>query len=103
MSINYFIYLLIGIFCSSGIWGLILHQINKRDGRTKLLLGLCHDRIFTLGMEYLRRGWVTREELTVINKYLAEPYFKLGGNGVVKQVMSEIIELPIKEPGYTGE
>jgi len=79
------------------MWALLGRFIDRRDDRTKLLLGLCHDRIFYLGMGYIRRGWVTPEELTNLQKYLSEPYFKLGGNGVVKRIMDEVFKLPIKD------
>ena len=79
------------------MWFMLDRCISRKDNHTKLLLGLCHDRIFYLGMGYIRRGWVTPEELTNLQKYLSEPYFKLGGNGVVKRIMDEVFKLPIKD------
>lgn len=75
---------------------LIRRKLEKKDNKTKLLLGLCHDRLFYLGMSYIKRGWITRDELENLTKYLATPYFNEGGNGVIKPVVERCLKLPVK-------
>ena len=84
------------VMASGGFWTLIQNRMQKNDMRTRLLLGVAHDRIIYLGLTYVNRGYVTKEELTNIKKYLAEPYFKLGGNSIVETVMERVNKLPIK-------
>jgi len=91
------------IFGSNGIWILLLRRIDKRDDRTKLLLGLCHDRIYHLSLRYIHRGWVTIDELTNLQKYLTEPYFRIGGNGVVKRIVDDVFKLDIRDVKSDGD
>ncbi len=41
--------------------------MDRKDERTKMPLGLAHDRIITLGMEYIQRGWLTDDEFKNLN------------------------------------
>lgn len=61
-----------------------------------MLLGLAHDRIMSLGMEYINRGYITHDEYENLRRYLFEPYEALGGNGSAGRVMQEVDKLPIK-------
>lgn len=47
----------------------------------QLLVGLAHDRIVYLGMKYIERGYITRDEYENLNDYLYVPYAAAGGNG----------------------
>ena len=52
-------------------------------------------------MEYLERGWVTKDEYEDIVKYLYHPYSTFGGNGLADKVMEEVKRLPmISRPPY---
>ena len=56
-----------------------------------MLIGLAHDRILSLGMQYLERGdWITRDEYENLHDYLYVPYEKMGGNGSAHRVMLEV-------------
>ena len=59
--------ILLAIICalvaSSGFWALMWKQIDKKDNKSKLLIGLGHDRIMALGIKYIERGYIT----TLIN------------------------------------
>ena len=56
---------LIGAFiASSGFWAYINSRNNKHDNKTKLLIGLGHDRIIFLGMKYIERADITYKENT---------------------------------------
>lgn len=88
------------VLASSGFWAYIQKRSEKKDGRTRLLIGLAHDRIIELGMRYIERGWVTQDEYENLNDYLYIPYEKEGGNGSAARVMIEVRKLPIHKSSY---
>lgn len=59
-------------------------------------MGLGHDRIMSLGMDCIRKGYVTRSEYENLHKYLYTPYKGLNGNGSARKVMEEVSKLPIR-------
>lgn len=88
---------LVAIIGSTGLWNFISTRREKYDAKTKLLVGLAHDRIVYLGMKYIERGHVTHDEYENLNDYLYEPYAAAGGNGSAKRVMEEVRKLPIHD------
>lgn len=80
---------------SSGFWAYIQKRSEKKDVKTQMLVGLAHDRILFLGMHYVERGFITRDEYENLYEYLYRPYEKMGGNGSAKRVMQEVNKLPI--------
>ena len=50
----------VAALASSGFWAFLQKHGEKKDVRTRMLLGLAHDRILSLGMLYVARGYVTR-------------------------------------------
>lgn len=86
---------LIALISSTGLWSYITNYRNKHDAKTKLLVGLAHDRIVYLGMKYIERGYITRDEYENLNDYLYVPYADAGGNGSAKRVMEEVKRLPL--------
>lgn len=90
----------VAVLASSGLWAFLQNKRDKHDGKTQLLIGLAHDRIIHLGMNYVERGYVTQEEYSNLRDYLYKPYEKLGGNGSAKRVMQEVDVLPIYRPIY---
>ena len=68
------------VLASSGFWLLIERYLDRKDVRTKLLIGIGDDRIITLGMTYIERGWITKDEFENLYDYLYIPYQKAGGN-----------------------
>lgn len=93
--------LIITILCtalaSSGFWAYIQHKSDKKDLTVQMLIGLGHDRIVELGIQYLNRGWITLEEYENLHDYLYVPYEKLGGNGSAKRIMEKVKKLPISK------
>ena len=83
------------IGASSGFWAYITRRSQLNDATTQLLLGLAHDRIIVLGMQYKERGWVTKDEYEAFLRYLAEPYKNFGGNGLAKKIMDDVSKLPL--------
>ena len=83
------------VIASSGFWAYIQKRSEKKDVKTQMLVGLAHDRILFLGMSYIERGSITRDEYENLYEYLYRPYEKMGGNGPAKRVMQEVNKLPI--------
>jgi hypothetical protein len=88
------------VFGSTGFWALITAiwqtQSKKRSAESKLLLGLAHDRICFLGSEFIKRGYVTRDEFENLHDYLFLPYQEMGGNGTAAKIMEDVKKLPIR-------
>lgn len=89
------------VLASSGLWTFLAKRAERKDVKTEMLIGLAHDRILYLGMQYIQRGWITHDEYENLYEYLYKPYEKLGGNGSAKRVMNEVDRLPIRVVNYT--
>lgn len=87
--------ILVTLLGSAGFWGFLEARRKKNDANTRLLVGIAHDRITYLGMKYVERGSITRDEYENLNDYLFEPYTAAGGNGSAKRVMEEVKKLPL--------
>lgn len=81
---------------SSGLWAIISKIFERKDAKTKMIVGLGHDRIVWLGMKYIERGWISHTEYENLEKWLYEPYLAIGGNGSAKRIMEEVRKLPIR-------
>lgn len=93
--------ILCSVIASSGFWAYIQKKNESNDVRSKMLVGLAHDRIIFLGMQYVERGWISQDEYENLYEYLYQPYEKMGGNGSAKRVMTEVNKLPIHKSTYT--
>lgn len=114
---------LVSALTSSGVMSLIIYLIQRRDKRkekeeannsaqSRMLLGLGHDKILYLTDKYVRRGAITLKEKRNL-KFLADPYFDLGGNGdckigydaceklrVVSEDEAEMLDVDLKRKEY---
>ena len=54
------------VFASGGFWAWWSHKADKKDLRTKLLLEICRDRILTLGMTFIYRGYLTQRNMSIL-------------------------------------
>ena len=86
---------LVTLLGSAGFWSWLDARRTKNSANTRLLVGIAHDRITYLGMKYVERGSITRDEYENLNDYLYEPYAAAGGNGSAKRVMEEVRKLPL--------
>lgn len=86
---------LCAVLASSGFWALVQKLTDKKDAKTQMLVGLAHDRILYLGMSYVQRGYITKDEYENLYDYLYKPYLKMGGNGSAKRVIGEVDKLPL--------
>lgn len=88
------------VIASSGLWAYLMKRSERKDIKSKMLVGLAHDRIIDLGMRYIERGWITQDEYENLYEYLYKPYEMMGGNGSAKRIMAEINSLPIHKSNY---
>ena len=86
---------LLALLSSTGLWSYISSRRERHDAKTKMLVGLAHDRIISLGVSYINRGYVTADEYENLYEYLYVPYAALGGNGSAKRIMEEVKKLPL--------
>jgi flagellar motor component MotA len=85
-----------GVITSSGLWAFVQRKTTNHTAHTRLLMGLAYDKIITVGMSYIQRGWVSKDEYEEYLKYLVEPYKDMGGNGVADRISSEVASLPFR-------
>lgn len=83
------------LIASTGFWTLVTKVFDKKSAKSKMILGLAHDRIIALEMEYIKRGSVSQVEYENLRKYLYEPYKAMGGNGTAERLMADVDKLPI--------
>lgn len=88
------------VIASSGFWTYMQAKRDKKDVKTQMLIGLAHDRIISLGMKYIERGWVTQDEYENLVTYLYKPYKEMSNDGSAKRVMDEVNRLPIHKSNY---
>ena len=89
------------VLASSGFWAYLQHKSESKDVRSQMLIGLAHDRITHLGLNYIERGWITKDEYENLHDYLYVPYHKMGGNGSAERIMKEVASLPLRNSPYT--
>ena len=83
------------VIASTGFWTFLIKRSEKKDAKTKLLIGIAHDRIMWQAEQIISRGYITPEEYENLNDYLYVPYSEAGGNGTAKKIMDEIRKLPM--------
>ena len=96
--------IIIAAFGSTGLWTLINQIVTAIINRKKetpekdMLLGLGYAFLVHACSMKMKAGWVDPNELHEIDKYLYEPYKKLGGNGSAEMLMTKIKSLPNTPP-----
>lgn len=92
--------LIVSIFCSvlasSGFWAFLQSRNNRDNAERQMLKGLAHDRIMELGLEYIDRGYLSKDEYENLHDYLYIPYKKLDGNGSAEHIMDIVKKLPVR-------
>lgn len=88
------------VIASSGFWAYMQKRYEKKDLKTKMLLGLAHDRIIFLCMSYINRGWLTYDEYENLERYLYSPYKEMGGNGSGDRLFAAVKGLPIRDRSF---
>lgn len=99
MDLNTIFQTFLTIFCSvlasSGFWAWLSKKNESKDAKTRLLIGLAHDRICYLGAQYIGKKQITKDEYENLHDYLYVPYLEIGGNGTATRVMKEVDKLEI--------
>ena len=99
-SMELFITILASVLASSGFWLFLQTMLQKRidakDAKTQMIIGLGHDRIIALGLQYIERGSITHDEYENLVDYLYKPYYMMGGNGSAERIVNEVKKLPVK-------
>lgn len=94
--------IILAIIGSGGFWSamqfIAQKHSEKRSATARLLLGLSHEEILEQCEFYEERGYIKPDEYAELERYLYEPYKKLGGNGAVEREMQKIKALPSEEP-----
>ena len=99
MHLEVIVTLVVAVFGSTGFWQLIMSRRNKKTDEAQLILGLAYSEIIRRAELYIKRGHISTDEYNELNKYLYEPYKRMGGDGTAEKLMEEVKRLPIKE-GY---
>lgn len=84
------------VLASSGLWAFLGSRLDRHTAEREMLLGIGHIELVFFGMQYIERGWITKDEYETMQD-LYKPYKKLGGNGSGTKIMNEIEKLPLKE------
>ena len=94
------ILIICSVLASSGLWAFIQSRLDRKDAKSRMILGLGHDRLMFLCSRYIERGWISNDEYEDLTKYLYKPYRDMGGNGTVERMMNEIRNLPIRSINF---
>lgn len=97
MSISQIILTIVtALLASSGLWAFLGNRLERNNSERELIVGIGHIELVFFGMQYIERGWITRNEYETLQD-LYKPYIKLGGNGSGIRIMHEIEKLPIRD------
>ena len=84
------------LLASSGLWAFLGKRLDRNNSERELIVGIGHIELVFFGIQFIERGWITRDEYETM-RGLYKPYVKLGGNGSGARIMQEIEKLPIRE------
>ena len=84
----------ISVMASSGFWAYVQSRRERKDAKTKMILGLGYDRIVGLCNKYIDRGYITQSEYEDLYKYLYKPYKDMGGDGSAERAFELVRSLP---------
>ena len=97
MTISQFVLTFVtALLASSGLWAFLGSRLERNNAEKELIIGIGHIELVFFGMQYIERGWITRDEYETMQD-LYKPYIKLGGNGSGTKIMKELEKLPIRD------
>lgn len=88
---------------SSGLWAYIQHKDQRRNATSQLLMGLAYNRLVSLGVQYIKRGYISTDEYEEYEKYYYAPYRALGGNGTAERIFNRVTSLPFSSHSKYAE
>lgn len=80
---------------SGGFWVYLTRKFQREDNIRQLIMGLAHDKIVYLGIKYIEKGFVTKDEYDDLFKYFWDPYKALGGDGTAERIVRLVELLPL--------
>lgn len=90
--------IVLAVFSSTGFWTLINNCLENRktekSAEKRALLGLLHDRVYSLGNYYISQGKITTSEYDNF-MYIYKPYEELKGNGTGQKIKEAVDDLPM--------
>lgn len=95
--------ILCSILGSGGFWKFLEVRSHKNSANSRLMMGIAYDKITTLGLHYIDRGWITKDELEEFQQYFVHPYLELGGNGIAERIWNEVKMLPFQTHAQYSE
>lgn len=99
--LEFVVTIFVSVLGSSGVWAIIQKRMDRKDQKTKLLLGLAQTSIVNQCRFYTSRGdWITEDEYEDLHEYLYKPYSDLGGDGLAKKWIERIEQLRIVPSDY---
>lgn len=81
---------------SGGFWVYLRSRFQREDATRRLIMGLAHDKIVYLGLKYIEKGWVNKDEYDDLFKYFWEPYKLMGGDGSAERIINLVQTLPFR-------
>lgn len=94
------------LVASSGFWAYLQYRLQRKDSvknaTARLMMAVAYNSITTLGIAYIDRGYVTKDEFEELRLFY-EPYKELGGNGLAERVMSGVGQLPFRPQNRHAE
>ena len=97
MTISQFVLTFVtALLASSGLWAFLGSRLERNNAEKELIIGIGYIELVFFGMQYIERGWITRDEYETMQD-LYKPYVKLGGNGSGTKIMKELEKLPIRD------
>lgn len=88
----------LSIFGSSGFWLIIQKLIERKSSMRQMVLGIGYERLMSACKKHLAAGWISVDELEDLDKYLYQPYIKMGGNGTAERLYTRVCNLPNTAP-----
>ena len=103
--LNLVVSLILEIVACGGFWTFVISKRDKKSNKTKLLIGLGHDRIMSLCLKYIDRGNITSDEYENLHDYLYQPFIDMvppEESGTIRRVMDQVKKLDIITDGRKG-
>ena len=102
MDVKTIVTIVAAIFGCTGFWtglfSFITSKREKKNAKTKMILGLGHERLREKCEEHLSKGYISADDYEDLDKYLYQPYKAMGGNGTVEKLMNDVRKLPLRPP-----
>jgi len=84
------------VAASAGFWKFFSQRHPAKQSEIQLLLGLSRELFHIIGVSYIERGWISRDEYENLVTHIYAPYKVLGGNSTADRIMEEISDLPFR-------